>query len=325
MKKLFPLLLFACACTGTPPESGERRNLPLDTTPAVTASSGAGYQEVEDTTTPKFSSVYAFLDSVKPYGEEIHRFSSSWYAYAYGNDYKGFQQFGVVFPFQYVIQDSVGAEKTLILSSVNDFAAFRRNQYPGLNAWGLEHFGSPRRVIWEGTPNELYGGDRHENIPVDLENDAAIVTYLFPMNKVDYYFRREEGIWRVFKRVQKKYSQRELQNIGQQSFEGFALRFISDIPFRMKRIKWPLKRVASPMDPDQGSTEVTFGSADEPYHQEPWLGRSIMAVYKGHQKKMIEGDTMYFRIKDEGCATGGEVFTKINNRWTLIETWDGSN
>lgn len=243
MKKLFPLLLFACACTSTPPESGERRNLPVDTTPSVTPSSEAPYQEVEDTTTPKFSSVYAFLDSVKPYcSREAHRFSSAWYTYACGDEYKGFQQFGVVFPFQYVIQDSVGAEKTLILSSVNDFAAFRRNQYPGLNAWGLEYFGSPRRVVWEGYPVELYGGDRYENIPYNLDSDATIVTYLFPMNKVDYYFRRGEGIWRVFKRVQKKYSQRELQNIDQQSFEGFALRFISDTPFRMKRIKWPLSR-----------------------------------------------------------------------------------
>lgn len=146
MKKLFPLLLFAWACTSTPPESGERRNLPVDTTPAVTPSSEAAYQEVEDTTTPKFSSVYAFLDSVKPYcGKNIHQFATSWYAYTYhGNDYKGFQQFGVVFPFQYVIQDTIGAEKTLILSSVNDFAAFRRNQYPGLNAWGLENCGSPQ-------------------------------------------------------------------------------------------------------------------------------------------------------------------------------------
>ena len=71
MKKLLPLLLFAWACTSTPPESGERRNLPSDTTPAVTPSSEAAYQEVEDTTTPKFSSVYAFLDSVKPYNPSV--------------------------------------------------------------------------------------------------------------------------------------------------------------------------------------------------------------------------------------------------------------
>ena len=176
MKKLFPLLFFACACTGTPPESGERRNLPSDTTASATALPEAAYQEVEDTTTPKFSSMYAFLDSVKPYGDKnIQHFANSWYAYAYHNDYKGFQQFGVVFPFQYVIQDSVGAEKTLILSSVNDFASFRRNQYPGLNAWGLVRFGSSRRVVWEGYPHEVYGPDRNGNQLEDLASDEAMV------------------------------------------------------------------------------------------------------------------------------------------------------
>lgn len=324
MKKLLPLLLFAWACTSTPPESGERRNLPLDTTPSVKVSSEAGYQEVEDTTTPKFSSVYAFLDSVKPYcGKNIHQFASSWYAYAYhGNDYKAFQQFGVVFPFQYVIQDSVGAEKTLILSSVNDFASFRRNQYPGLNAWGLSRFGSPRRVVWEGYPHEGYGPDLNGNLSRDFASGEVVVTYLFPKNRVDYYFRRENGIWRVFKRVQKKYSQRELEQVAEESFEGFVLRFISDKQFRLASIRWPhVKYFRQPLQEPQ---DILSSKEESGFYEEP-QEIILMAFYEGFQKDMIENDTMYLRSIDEGGGCYSHHFTKINNRWTLVETWDASN
>jgi len=323
MKKLFPLLLFACACTSTAPESGERKNLSSDTTPSSIAPPEAGYQEVEDTTTPKFSSVYAFWDSVKPYGDKnIHRFSSSWYAYAYGHAYKGFQQFGVFFPFQYVIQDSVGAEKTLILSSVNDFASLRRNQYPGLNAWGLSRFGSPRRVVWEGYPHEVYGPDLNGNLSRDFASGEVMVTYLFPKNRVDYYFRRETGMWRIFKRVQKKYSQRELEQLSDESFEGFVLRFISDKPFRLASIRWP--HVEYFRQPLQEPKDILSTKEESYFYGDP-QEIVLMTCYEGFQKNMIENDTMYLRSKDEGGVNYGHHFIKIKNRWTLIETWDASN
>ena len=126
----------------------------------------------------------------------------------------------------------------------------------------------------------------------------------------------------MFKRVQKKYSQRELEQVAEESFEGFLLRFISDKQFRLTSTKWPyVKHLNKPLQEPQTiiNTKEDFGPDKE-------LSEVIlMTCYGGFQKNMVENDTMYLRSRDEGGVNYSHHFTKINNRWTLIETWDGSN
>ncbi|MBC7776605.1 MAG: DUF4348 domain-containing protein [Phycisphaerae bacterium] len=320
------LILIFCfpACNLTPSEQKASRTDVIDSTSRIISNSNFNPRE-EDTITPKFDNLFSFLKSEhSPIDSEyISRFSGSWYAYTFQDTYKGFQQFGVVFPFQYVIEDSLGSGKTVYFNSIGEMAAWRQTQNPPLNAWELDHFGSSRRVVWEGYPHLLFGDEKGFNIPYDLDSNQAIVTYLFPMNKVDYYFRKTEDIWQVFKRVQKKYSSHDLKLLTEETFEGFTLRFISDTPFRMRRIKWPLKNTDEMVGNDLPT--VTFLNKEDSHLKNPWDDALIMTVYQGSQKDWPEKEIMYFRSKDEGGVCYGYIFNKIKNNWALTEIWDASN
>ena len=321
MRYLLPLLCCVLACTATPAE----QKVPGKDHTADTAVNTARPLDaaVESTASPKFSSLEEFLDSSGKVADGIHKFSRSWYAFAYQDFYKGFQQFGVVFPFEYVVQDSIGAEKTFNFNSIGEITQWRTSQFAGMNAWSVAHSGSPQRLVWEGYPEATYGNTRYDHLPYDLETDTGMVTYLYPMNKVDYFFRKDQGIWRVFKRVQKKYSQSDLQKAGEASFEGFLLRFISDVPFRMKSIKWPLRTLDSPVG--EGIAKISYLKKSESNYLDRAYYRPIMRVNSKSPKKRMGNDTMYTHSMSEGGVSRGEIFTKVNRRWTLIEMWDASN
>ena len=143
------------------------------------------------------------------------------------------------------------------------------------------------------------------------------------MNKVDYFFQKDQGIWRVFKRVQKKYSQSDLQKAGEASFEGFLLRFISDAPFRMKRVNWPLK--TSDFPAGEETAKISYLKKSEASYMDHVYNSCIMTVNSNLPKKAITNDTMYTHSMSEGGINYGQIFTKVNRRWILIERWDASN
>ncbi len=321
--RLLSSIFLLLACNPIAPEQKTPVSSVADST-LVIASNPIDSAEKADTITPKFKDLTSFLNSRQPPIDSaaINRFSGSWYAYIYPDTYKGFQQFGVIFPFEYIIEDSVGMPETLHFNSVSEIAKWRAAQ-PSCSDWVLRHFQSPDRVLWEGYPHLLYGDKKNFAVPDDLDSNQAIVTYLYPMHKVDYYLRKGEGLWQVFKRREKVFSQQDLQNLATESFEGFALRFISDTPFRIKSTKWPLRD--SDISIEDGSAKVSFIKKADSHLNHFWEDALLMNVSQGSKGWQAQTDTLYFRSKSEGGACFGSIFKKINAHWTLIETWDASN
>jgi hypothetical protein len=240
--------------------------------------------------------------------------------------YKGFQQFGVVFPFEYVVQDSAGMEKNWMFHSVKEIADWRKRNYssapPSIYSSGRYAY---NRVLFEGYPSSMYGTNFFERIPSDISDTLAIVTYVLPYHKTDYYFKKAADCWTVFKSVHKSYSVKELKSLNVENFENFLLRQISDNQFHVANTQWPLS--LRQYNIDDGSSTITYlrkkdyqtqkgNSSDHPVY---------MAVYAGAEKKTMVQDTMYVHALHEGGVSCGDILIKVKDRWKLIEVWDASN
>ena len=322
MQKLLSLLLFL-SCSQTPTDQ-KTASLP-STAPSTSTPLNLPNTISTDTPAPVFDNVYDFLRSGQfPVDSaSVSHFAGSWYAFTNPITFKGFQPFGVAFPFEYLLEDSTGHQETLYFNSIPAMAQWRTTQSPEMNAWGLAHFDSPEKLVWEGYAHLMLGPERHVDLPQKMDSDQIILNYLFPKTKVEYHFRKKEGLWQVFKRVQKVYSQKDLDRLSKQTFEGFAMRFITETPFRMGRVKWPLK--TTDISVEDGSKSSYFTKKETSHLSHAWEEPLIMYTRQGTQSPLQESTTMYFCSKDEGGVSFGYVFTKIRQNWTLMEYWDGSN
>lgn len=250
----------------------------------------------------------------------LARFDYNWYLFAFGEEYHWFQKDAVQFPFQTTFQDSLGNIRRLLFQSLDSMVA-----------WRMEHsalFGNGQketdRVIAGGYPDATFDVIPFEHFEHIPPSNSILLTYVEPFFKSDYYFKKENGRWIAFKSSHFQYSSSGIKNLEDKKFEDFLLRFSSDLSYRLQHTTFPLKDKNRAAGETERVSYRTRQQGEKDARAQSAHGFKYMTIYPDYAKNRAEPD-MYLTVKNEGGGCGWSHFSKLNNKWMLVETLNCSN
>lgn len=247
----------------------------------------------------------------------LDRFESTWYCFAFGTYYRKFQKDAAYFPFEYTFQDSFGNKQVLFFPSVDSLVAWRLKKP---TFFGAEH-GDIDRIMAEGYPSSTFDVSPFEHLKHIPPNDSILVTYITPFSKSDYYFKKENGRWIVFRAAHYQYSVQAIKDLAVNNFEDFLLRFSSDVNYRLDHTKFPLKERTGNLDGEAETVQYRTLKQEKQFAAIQMAHVPIyMTIYPNFTKQRKESPDMYLTLKHEGCACGWGRFRKTGYDWALVET-----
>lgn len=250
------------------------------------------------------------LDSTR-----LGSFVYNWYLFAYRYEYQLFQKDMVEFPFPCITRDSFQHSDTLYFSTLESMFDWRKNHLVFFN----REQSDIRRALYEGYPEFTFDTMPFSHLDRIPETGSIVVTYIRPWSKADYYFRRSNGRWFLWKSAHRQYARSELKKMPEGMFEDFLLRFISDASFQIQHVKFPLKHQRRW---DNAEAETSSRTKEQ---WNVWDSQCYMTVYPNFGKERPEPSDMYLTVRNEGGGCGWHRFKKVKNSWQLTEELNCSN